>query len=291
MAADKNDRDRLARIEADLNTNDPEFSRRFAAGQDLLPAAPPTWLALFNSGLRLAGATAVFVAALRWSQPLLLIPAIGLFLIVLRPVVRKTRGAATAAPGRLSPSFDLSARSGARQMGVRSRRAPAAPAHANSAPPVGIEHAVVVGCDGDPSSDGALRFAAVEAGLRSARLIVVTTVCKPIDPDVDDFETPESDLQARARTRTEDALRRALGRRLADLPPHAIVTECGNASRVLLNEFGDAELLVVGTHQRHMLSRLLHMQSTSADLIHHGHVPVVVVPPTWTPRRTAPWAS
>ena len=48
---------------------------------------------------------------------------------------------------------------------------------------------------------------------------------------------------------------------------------------MLLDEYVIAEVIVIGTHQRHLLDRVLHGHSTSEDLIQHGHVPVVIVPP------------
>lgn len=69
---------------------------------------------------------------------------------------------------------------------------------------------VVLGCDGAPDSDAAVRFAAEEARLRHARLVVVAAYERPIDPDLDDFDIPDAELSARARVGCEAALRRAL---------------------------------------------------------------------------------
>lgn len=146
--------------------------------------------------------------------------------------------------------------------------------------------AIVVGCDGDRDSHGALRFAVQEAALRAAPLVIVATYLHPIDPDVDDFDTPEKVLAHRAVTAARGALRQALGASESELPPHEVVTASGPASHVLITKFKQAQILVVGTHQRHLVSRLLHGPSTSTNLIHHARTPVVVVPPDWQPTHS-----
>jgi len=142
-----------------------------------------------------------------------------------------------------------------------------------------VRTAVVVGCDGKPDSDSALRFAVQEAELRSAPLVLVTAFFRPVDPDIDDFDTPDRELRAHARETAEAALARALDLSPGMLPPHETITQEGDAAKVLLGEDARAALLVIGTHQRHLLQRLLHGHSTSQELILHSHVPVVVVPP------------
>lgn len=153
---------------------------------------------------------------------------------------------------------------------------------------IDAHRAIVVGCDGHPASDAALRFAVRQAQLHQAQLIVVTAFFRPVDPDLYDFETPEEELRTRARRTAEEALCRALDLRPTLLPPHITVTGEGAASRLLLSGYGDAEMIVVGTHQRHLLQRLLHGHSTSRALIRHSHIPVVVVPRATADRPTLP---
>ena len=62
-------------------------------------------------------------------------------------------------------------------------------------------------------------------------------------------------------------------RRTRRSPPAVI------ASGLHLDEYGAAEMIVIGARQRHLLDRVLHGHSTSEDLIQHSHVPVVIVPP------------
>ncbi len=77
---------------------------------------------------------------------------------------------------------------------------------------MGSCHTVVVGFDASPESAPALRFATEEAQLRHARLLVVTAYDRPIDPDLDDFDIPDSNLKEAARARAEKALHLTLGR-------------------------------------------------------------------------------
>jgi nucleotide-binding universal stress UspA family protein len=151
----------------------------------------------------------------------------------------------------------------------------------NGAPPpdVDLSKTIVVGCDGHPTGDAALRFAYAEAQLRSVPLIVFTTFLHPVDPDRDDILTTETELRGRVREATELALSRALPVPDDRLPPHRLVTGSGEPSSLLLRHYGGAALIVVGERHRSLAHRLVHGAPMLAKLIKHGHVPVVVVPP------------
>jgi truncated hemoglobin YjbI len=69
-----------------------------------------------------------------------------------------------------------------------------------------VRDAVVVGCDGTPSCDAAVRFAAAEARLRCAELVVVIAYVRPVDPDLPSFDTPDGKPRSRARLAAEQAL-------------------------------------------------------------------------------------
>jgi nucleotide-binding universal stress UspA family protein len=150
-----------------------------------------------------------------------------------------------------------------------------------------LQHAVVLACGGDPSGDEAVRFAVHEARLRQAPLVVLTTYQQPIDPDLGSFDLSDSELRALARDRAEAALARAVAGGAEAVPEHQTVASCGNPGRVLVRDFAGAELVVVGSHHRHLLGRMLHGESVSAELIHHSRVPVVVVPPAAAPHSAA----
>lgn len=145
----------------------------------------------------------------------------------------------------------------------------------NGAPPpdVDLSKTIVVGCDGDPTGDAALRFAFPEAQLRSVPSIVFTTFLHPVDPDRDDILTTETELRGRTREGTELALSRALSVPDYRLPPHRLVTGSGEPSSLLLRHYGGAALIVVGERHRSLAHRLVHGAPMPAKLIKHGHVP------------------
>lgn len=140
--------------------------------------------------------------------------------------------------------------------------------------------AVVVGTDGTVHCDGALRFAAREAQLRGAELVVVLGYGGPIDPDVDDFETPKSVQVLLHEPKAIDALVRALGMPAESLPPHRIVCDDLDPTVLLLHVSTgvDAELIVIGQQHRHLFDRLVHGPSRVGRLARHSRVPVAVVP-------------
>lgn len=136
---------------------------------------------------------------------------------------------------------------------------------------------VVVGCDANPASDPALRFAAEEARLRHARLLVITAYGRPIDPDLDEFDIPDSELQKAARARTEAALQRAFQpSNVNDVDVDILAAE-GEPSQVLLDLSTDAIMIVIGSHYRPMLQRLLG-RPTSRGLLHNSEIPITIVP-------------
>lgn len=140
------------------------------------------------------------------------------------------------------------------------------------------ESIVLVGCDGTPEGDPVLRFGVEEARLRGARLVLVIAYFGPIDPDIDEFDTPRSELDTRARSCAETALHRALHwPDASDLPEYDIVAAEGDPIRALLEHSERAVMIVIGTHDRPLLQRLF-SRPTSQHLLHHTHVPVTIVP-------------
>lgn len=77
----------------------------------------------------------------------------------------------------------------------------------------------------------------------------------------------------------QDSLDAALGRRAstAPLPARAAAHE-GRPAEVLLSAADKAALLVVGTRGAGALTRLVHLGSVSASVLHDAHVPVAIVP-------------
>lgn len=137
---------------------------------------------------------------------------------------------------------------------------------------------VLVGCDGTFDGDPALRFGAEEARLRRARLVLLIAYARPIDPDIDEFDTPRLKLAARARSRADTALRRALQwPDAADLPEYDIVAAEGDPVGALLTHAAHALMIVIGNHDRTMLQRLF-TRPTSEHLLRDTHIPVTIVP-------------
>ncbi|HUL28286.1 MAG TPA: universal stress protein [Streptosporangiaceae bacterium] len=140
---------------------------------------------------------------------------------------------------------------------------------------------IVVGVDESPASLAALRWAAREAGLRSARLQVVRAwerarwrlapyashVCLPPGRDED---------RDAAGARLESAVRATLGP--ASLIPVTVEMAEGLATQVLLDRAAGAELLVLGgvaSTGRDAIGPV------ARDCLRHPPCPIVVV--SWEP--------
>jgi nucleotide-binding universal stress UspA family protein len=144
-----------------------------------------------------------------------------------------------------------------------------------------VSRPIVVGIDGSDASNEALRWAAEEAKLRSARLVVVHAWTfvppQPIgDPGM--LAVPAGDLPGQLdaeRHVAETVLREAEG----DLP-EAVELESklveGDAAETLVAESESAELVVVGSHGRSGLRAAL-LGSVSRHVTTHAACPVVVV--------------
>jgi nucleotide-binding universal stress UspA family protein len=137
---------------------------------------------------------------------------------------------------------------------------------------------VVVGVDGSPGAECALRFAAQEAKLRGARLRVVTAwhlpamgnggafPMYPIAPD--EFKEGTKKMLEKSLSVVADEL--------AGLEVEQVI-EQGQASDVLIRQAQEADLLVVGTRGHGGFASLL-LGSVSQQCAHHAHCPVVIVP-------------
>lgn len=133
---------------------------------------------------------------------------------------------------------------------------------------------IVVGIDGSPSAERAVRWAMDEAVTRGCALHVVNVW--DYEPLADWTMTTEQDARARSEALIDDALRIASVGRL-ELPEIIRRSLRGVPSDVLAREAHDAELLVVASHAGHRLRKIV-LGSTSTDLVRHATVPVVVIP-------------
>ena len=160
--------------------------------------------------------------------------------------------------------------------------------HPNQAP-------VVLAADGTPSSEGALRFAVQESGVRGTGLVIVHV--NPMDvpapplrpiPAVGPIPAVRpavpSALSMHARRVLERTAREA--RELAPGLSVSTVLVDGRRVRAIVDAAADAQLVVVGRETRHGLERVL-TGATTAGVASHARCPVVVVPGDWQPGRNA----
>jgi nucleotide-binding universal stress UspA family protein len=135
---------------------------------------------------------------------------------------------------------------------------------------------IVVGVDGSKQGEAALEFAAEEAALRGARLLIVGAWEIPmmIEPvgvyPGESFEGLRED--------TESIVQAAVAR-VRELQP---VVACegkaieGRPAALLLKEAEHADMIVVGSRGRGGFASLL-LGSVSQQVVHHAPCPVVVV--------------
>jgi nucleotide-binding universal stress UspA family protein len=143
---------------------------------------------------------------------------------------------------------------------------------------------VVVGTDGSGASELAMRFALHEAQLRSTSVRAVcaydftatrATVSGWLTvPDSYDLDTQIRDATYETIARTVEEARQELGGNSVEVD---IKVEPGRPAQVLLDASADACLLVVGSRGSGAWGRLT-LGSTSTEVVHHAHLPVVVVP-------------
>jgi nucleotide-binding universal stress UspA family protein len=153
---------------------------------------------------------------------------------------------------------------------------------------------IVVGVDGSPGSDAALRWAMDEARLRGSKLRVVHVyelpqmalseagvgaagIPAPAVVTRDDAERARSEAEEQARGVVESALQRAAGE-AADQPEIEIAALGGPAAQTLIEAGRDAELLVLGSRGRGGFLGLL-LGSVTQQCAHHPPCPVVILPP------------
>jgi nucleotide-binding universal stress UspA family protein len=147
-----------------------------------------------------------------------------------------------------------------------------------------VAKAIVVGVDGSDASSEALRWAAAEARLRSAPLIVVYAWSfVPVQPigDPGMLAVPAGDLPGQLeaeRDAAQGTLDAAVVEALAgasgiDVEGKLVESDAGDA---LVAESESAELVVVGSHGRSGLRAAL-LGSVRSHVISHAACPVVVV--------------
>jgi nucleotide-binding universal stress UspA family protein len=140
----------------------------------------------------------------------------------------------------------------------------------------GLVKTIVVGVDGSAHAEAALEFAAQEAALRGARLLIVCAweVPRVLDPagvcPPGSFPGLGDDAKSIVRT--------AVARTAELQPPVACEGKAieGKPAAVLLKEAEQADMIVVGSSGRGGFASLL-LGSVSKRVVHHAPCPVVVV--------------
>jgi nucleotide-binding universal stress UspA family protein len=158
---------------------------------------------------------------------------------------------------------------------------------------------IVVGVDGSPGSDAALRWALTEAGLRGSQVRVVHVYqapsgavgeaavagpgLAPAPLSAEEFERLRAAAEREARTVIEEALRRAGADVVAGLENEQAAVE-GAPAETLIEAGRGAELLVLGSRGRGGFLGLL-LGSVSQQCAQHPPCPVVILP---RQRRSSP---
>jgi nucleotide-binding universal stress UspA family protein len=135
---------------------------------------------------------------------------------------------------------------------------------------------IVVGVDGSKHAEAALEFAAEEASLRGARLLVVCAWEIPMafGPNA----VYPSELLQGLPNEADITVQWAVARARELQPQVACEGEAiqGHPAAVLLKEAKHAGMIVVGSRGRGGFSSLL-LGSVSQQVVHHAPCPVVVV--------------
>ena len=132
---------------------------------------------------------------------------------------------------------------------------------------------IVVGVDGSPSSQRAVRWAAQQAKLTGATLRAVSSWRWP---NYITIVPPGVDLPSDTRRTLDEVLQEALtGAEDVSITRHVIEGPPGPA---LLTQAQDASLLVVGAQGRAAFPGML-LGSVAEYCVRHGSCPVVVVRP------------
>jgi nucleotide-binding universal stress UspA family protein len=135
---------------------------------------------------------------------------------------------------------------------------------------------IVVGIDGSRHAEAAVDFAAEEACVHKADLLVVSAWEIPML--VDPMAAYPAEWLERMQADSESLVEAALAR-VKDVCPEV---HCegkaveGHPATVLLEEGANADLIVLGSHGRGEIATLL-LGSVTQRVIHSAHCPVVVV--------------
>lgn len=143
---------------------------------------------------------------------------------------------------------------------------------------------VVAGLDGTSAGDRAVEFAVDFAARHGApvRVVHVVTGTSHLPPGMPTVPAyPRNPLaEQQEDTPTEDAVALRVERLLAEHPAKDVETEVvvGQPAGALMDAAADAQLLVVGTHGRGLLDRII-LGSVSHAVLYHAPCPVGLLHP------------
>jgi nucleotide-binding universal stress UspA family protein len=148
------------------------------------------------------------------------------------------------------------------------------------ADPLATGGRIVVGVDDSPDANIALRWALREAIVRQATLEVVhawqppmsalpfgATLVVPVD---------EAEIDQAARENLDKVVDAAIAELEVDAPEVIRTALPGGAVMTLIDISADADMLVVGSHGRTGLRKLV-MGSTASAVVQHAACPVLVI--------------
>lgn len=137
---------------------------------------------------------------------------------------------------------------------------------------------IVVGVDGSPGSNAALRWAIAEARVRQTPLHAVHAWPFPTAAVGLRFPLIDEDVLSSFREAAEQVLDSSLVKLAAEAEGVEVTRSVveGAAGQVLVESAKGAELLVVGSRGRGSFSELL-LGSVSQQCAHHASCPVVIV--------------
>jgi nucleotide-binding universal stress UspA family protein len=131
---------------------------------------------------------------------------------------------------------------------------------------------IVVGIDGSPASDAALRWACDEAALRGTDVLALHVVVVPYELPRVPIDDPQTELERNGKQVLDDAVAR--------IQPDGVSIETrlleGSPAELLVEMSEGAELVVVGTRAHGRLASFV-VGSVSSTVLHHAQCPVVVV--------------
>jgi nucleotide-binding universal stress UspA family protein len=146
--------------------------------------------------------------------------------------------------------------------------------------PESVRQRIVVGVDDSEQAAAALRWALAEAVLRHATVEVVHAWSPPVSAlpfgATLHLRANEGEIDALARTSVDELVDAALAE-MDEQPPEVLRTILPGAPALTLVDVAEsADLLVVGSHGRTGLSRLV-IGSVAMACVQHAPCPVVVV--------------